>query len=162
MGLRSCICLCRPGALDLFENQRAFRLPAVWGGLITCARTEAQQAFSLVLSGDDALLPRLEPAINRALLSRLTSNLEVAPWPQPLLGEYLEAKLADCGIHSELLEPQARTLLLQAAKGTPRLLNAVLKKTIEHAAAEPRRKLSLTDVQDAITAVPWASLHQVR
>lgn len=98
--------------------------------LLTCARTDAQQAFSLILSGDDALLPRLELAINRALLSRLTSNLEVAPWPQPLLGEYLEAKLADCGIHGELLEPQARTLLLQAAKGTPRLLNAVLQKAM--------------------------------
>ena len=130
--------------------------------LLTCARTDAQQAFSLILSGDDALLPRLELAINRALLSRLTSNLEVVVWPQPLLGEYLDAKLDDCGIHGELLDAQARTLLLQAARGTPRLLNALLQKAMEHAAGDQRRKLSLADVQAAIKAVPWASLHQVR
>ncbi len=128
--------------------------------LLTCSRSDAQQAFSLILSGDDCLLPRLELAINRALLSRITSNLEVSTWPVRQLGDYLDAKLEECSIHGDILEAQARTLLLQAAKGTPRMLNAVLQKAMEHAAGEQRRKLSLADMQAGVNAVPWAALGQ--
>jgi len=130
--------------------------------LLTCARTDAQQAFSLILSGDDGLLPRLELTINRALLSRLTSNLQLSPWPQKLLGEYLDEKLAESGIHTDILEPQARTLLLQAAKGSPRMLNAVLQKAMEHAAYEGHRKLALADMHAGVNAVPWAALGQLK
>jgi hypothetical protein len=38
MKLQNSICLCRPGALDLFENHRAFRPPAVRGGLEVVVR----------------------------------------------------------------------------------------------------------------------------
>lgn len=69
--------------------------------LLTCSRSDAQQAFSLILSGDDCLLPRLELAINRALLSRITSNLEVSTWPVRQLGDYLDAKLEESSIHGD-------------------------------------------------------------
>lgn len=128
--------------------------------LLTCARSDAQQAFSLILSGDEGLLPRLELTINHALLSRMTTNLEVSIWPLRQLGDYLDAKLEECGIHSDILEPQARTLLLQASKGTPRMLNAVLQEAMEHAAGEQRRKVSLADMQAGVNAVPWAALAQ--
>jgi len=71
-----------------------------------------------------------------------------------------DAKLEECGIHGDIIETQARTLLLQAAKGTPRMLNAVLQKAMEHAAGEQRRKLSLADMQASVNAVPWAALGQ--
>lgn len=130
--------------------------------LLTCARTDAQQAFSLILSGDDGLLPRLELTINRALLSRMTSNLQLTPWPQKLLAEYLQEKLAESGIHGDILEPQAKTLLIQAAKGTPRMLNAVLQKAMEHAALDQRMKLTLADMQAGVNSVPWAAHGQIK
>ena len=130
--------------------------------LLTCARSDAQQAFSLILSGDDCLLPRLELSINAALLSRLTSNLQVQPWPAKALEDYIEVKLADCGIHDGILEPQATSLLIQSAKGTPRTLVAVLQKAMEHATLDQRRKITLADMQAGVNAVPWAAHGQLK
>jgi general secretion pathway protein A len=125
--------------------------------LLTCARTDAQQAFSLILSGDDCLLPRLELTINAALLSRLTCNLQLRPWPAKCLDEYVDARLADAGIHGDILEPPARTLLIQAAKGTPRTLVAVLQKAMEAATLDERRRITVADMQAGVDAVPSAS-----
>jgi hypothetical protein len=46
--------------------------------LLTCARPNTRAPFSLLLVGDDSLLPRLQLGINRALISRLGL---VDQWP---------------------------------------------------------------------------------
>ena len=46
--------------------------------LLTCARSDTRPPFSLLLVGDDSLLPRLQMGINRALLSRLGFALALA------------------------------------------------------------------------------------
>jgi type II secretory pathway predicted ATPase ExeA len=123
--------------------------------LLTCARPDTQTPFSLVLVGDEALVPRLELGINRALLSRLGFCLRLDPWPKDALATYLHERLAEVGIHASPFEAPAEELLLQSAQGSPRLLNGLLQRSLELAAAAQRRLLTRADVQSALDSLPW-------
>jgi type II secretory pathway predicted ATPase ExeA len=123
--------------------------------LLTCARGDAQPAFSLLLCGDDELLPRLELGINRALLSRLGICLHLAHWSQEALRDYLQQRLAEVGIHASPFAPAAESLLLQSAQGVPRTLNHLLLRSLEQAALAQRRDVTADDVQAALDALPW-------
>jgi len=123
--------------------------------LLTCARADAQPPFSLILCGDEDLLPRLDLGINRALVSRLGFCLRLPPWPAETLREYLHERLAEVGIHTSPFEAAAETLLVQSAQGVPRAVNALLQRAFEQAALAGRRNLSVGDVQGALDALPW-------
>lgn len=123
--------------------------------LLTCARSDASPPFSLILCGDADLLGRLELNVNRALVSRLGFCLHLTPWPAEGFGEYLRQRLAEVGIHTSPFEPAAETLLLQAAAGIPRVLNALLQRAMEQAALANRRIVNSGDVQTALDSLPW-------
>jgi GTPase SAR1 family protein len=123
--------------------------------LLTCARSDALPPFSLILCGDEDLLGRLELNVNRPLVSRLGFCLHLPPWPTDGFAEYLQQRLAEVGIHSSPFEAAAETLLLQAAHGIPRILNALLQRAMEQAALANRRAVTAADVQIALDALPW-------
>jgi len=123
--------------------------------LLTCARADTQSPFSLILVGDEDLLPRLDLGINRALMSRLSFCLRLERWPKDELQAYLQARLAEVGIHASPFEPAAEELLLQSAHGSPRTVNSLLQRTLEIAATAGRRQVSALDVQAALDTVPW-------
>lgn len=123
--------------------------------LLTCARPDTQTPFSLILVGDEGLVPRLELDINRALVSRLGFCLRLDLWPRDALGGYLQARLAEVGIHASPFEDPATELLLQSAQGSPRLLNGLLQRSLELAAMDQRRHVNRADVQSALDNLPW-------
>jgi len=123
--------------------------------LLTCARADAQPPFSLILCGDEDLLPRLDLGINRALVSRLGFCLSLPRWSAQELREYLQARLAEVGIHASPFEAAAETLLIQSAQGVPRALNALLLRAFEIAALAESRELAVEHVQSALDALPW-------
>jgi type II secretory pathway predicted ATPase ExeA len=123
--------------------------------LLTCARADAQAPFSLLLVGDEDLLPRLELGINRPLVSRLGFCLALELWSPETLTDYLHQRLAEVGVHVSPLEAAAQTLLVQSAQGSPRTLNALLQRAMESAALAQRRTVSAADVQAALDALPW-------
>ncbi len=123
--------------------------------LLPCARRDAQPPFSLVLCGDEDLLPRLDLGINRALVSRLGFCLQLGRWSAETLGEYLPQRLAEVGIHSSPFEPPAETLLLQSAQGVLGTVNHLLMRAMEQAALASRRNVTQADVQQALDALPW-------
>lgn len=123
--------------------------------LLTTARADTQSPFSLILAGDEDLLPRLDLGVNRALLSRLGFCLRLERWPAEALATYLHERLAEVGIHVSPFEPAAEALLLQSAQGAPRTLNALLQRSLEAAAAAQRRQVTRTDVAAALDTVPW-------
>lgn len=123
--------------------------------LLSCARPDSQCPFSLVLCGDDDLLPRLEMGVHRALLSRLGFCLRLERWDKESLRQYLQERLAEVGLHASPLEAPAEELLLQSAQGTPRALNALLQRAMESAALEKRRGVTAADVQSALDTLPW-------
>jgi type II secretory pathway predicted ATPase ExeA len=123
--------------------------------LLTTARADTQSPFSLILVGDQDLLPRLDLGINRALMSRLGFCLGLPPWPREPLQAYLHGRLAEVGIHTSPFDPAAEELLLQSAQGAPRCLNSLLQRTLEIAAAANRRQVGAADVQAALDTLPW-------
>lgn len=125
--------------------------------LLTCARADTQTPFSLILVGDEGLVPRLELGVNRALVSRLGFCLRLDPWPKETLATYLEARLAEVGIHATPFEDPATQLLLQSAQGSPRLLNGLLQRSLELAALADRRQVLRADVQSALDTLPWVA-----
>jgi len=123
--------------------------------LLTCARADTHSPFSLILVGDQDLLPRLDLGINRALMSRLGFCLRLDPWPREALQNYLDGRLAEVGIHASPYEAPAQELLLQSAQGSPRTVNALLQRSLELAATAQRRQVNRADVQAALDALPW-------
>jgi type II secretory pathway predicted ATPase ExeA len=123
--------------------------------LLTCARSDTHSPFSLILVGDDDLLPRLDLGINRALMSRLGFCLRLDRWPKENLLTYLQGRLAEVGIHATPFEPPAQELLLQSAQGSPRTVNGLLQRSLEAAAMAQRRQVTRADVQAALDTLPW-------
>ena len=123
--------------------------------LLTCARADTQIPFSLILIGDEELLPRLDLGINRALVSRLGFCLRLDPWPKEAMATYLLGRLAEVGIHASPFEAPAEELLLQSAQGSARLLNGLLQRSLELAATAQRREVTRADVQAALDTLPW-------
>jgi type II secretory pathway predicted ATPase ExeA len=123
--------------------------------LLTCARADTHSPFSLILVGDEDLLPRLDLGINRALMSRLGFCLRLDRWTKGDLQNYLQGRLAEVGIHATPFEAPAQELLLQSAQGSPRTVNSLLQRSLETAAREQRPQVTRADVQAALDTLPW-------
>ena len=123
--------------------------------LLTTARTDTQSPFSLILVGDEDLLPRLDLGVNQAFMSRLGFCLRLHLGPREPLQAYLHGRLAEVGIHASPFDPPAEELLLQSAQGAPRRVNNLLQRSLEVAAAQGRRQVGASDVQAALDTLPW-------
>jgi type II secretory pathway predicted ATPase ExeA len=88
--------------------------------LLTCARSDTRPPFSLLLIGEDSLLPRLQMGINHALISRLGFALALTRLEPAHSREYVSARLRAVGVHSNPFEDQGLELLIQTASGLPR------------------------------------------
>jgi len=139
--------------LDEAQNFSATTLEEV--RLLTCERPDTQPPFSLVLVGDEQLLPRLQMGINAPLLARLSFCLQLQPWSREELQGYLQARLAQAGIHATPFEEPALHLLLQAAQGLPRHLNHLAQRALEQAAHQNSRAITSAHVQSALHLMPW-------
>jgi len=141
--------------LDEAQNLSAKALEEV--RLLTCDRRDTQPPFSLLLVGDEQLLPRLQMGINAPLLSRLSFCLHLQPWSGPDLSGYLQARLEQAGLHANPFEAAALQLLLQAANGLPRLLNHLAQRALEEAVLQNSRAITAAHVQRALELLPWVA-----
>jgi general secretion pathway protein A len=139
--------------LEEAQNLSASALEEV--RLLTCARADTRPSFSLLLVGDDSLLPRLQMGINRALISRLGFALALARLEPAQSHDYVTARLRAVGVHANPFEDQALELLIQAAGGLPRAINHLAQRAIEAAAACATATISATHVQAALDRLPW-------
>ncbi len=141
--------------LDEAQNLSAAALEEV--RLLTCDRRDTQPPFSLILVGDEQLLPRLQMGINAPLLTRLSFCLRLCAWTGQELTGYIEARLQQVGIHTNPFEAAALQLLIQAGNGLPRLLNHLAQRALEEAASQSSRVVSAVHVQRALELLPWAA-----
>jgi general secretion pathway protein A len=123
--------------------------------LLTCARRDTRQPFSLLLVGDDTLLARLRMAVNRPLLGRISYRLTLRPLDAQESASYLEARLQSAGIHSDPFEPGAVELILAAADGLPRALNHLAARALETAAGRGESTITTEHVTEALEQLPW-------
>lgn len=141
--------------IDEGQNLSATALEEV--RLLSCDRRDTQPPFSLVLVGDEQLLPRLQMGINAPLLARLSFCLRLQPWTPQELTDYVQARLQEVGIHANPFETAALQLLVQAANGLPRRLNHLAQRALEEAAAQNVRTITAVHVQRALELLPWVA-----
>jgi type II secretory pathway predicted ATPase ExeA len=141
--------------LDEAQNLSATALEEV--RLLSCDRRDTQPPFSLLLVGDEQLLPRLQMGINAPLLARLSFCLRLDPWTGEQLAGYVQARLQEVGIHANPFEAAALQLLLQAGNGLPRLLNHLAQRALEQAATQNSRAITTAHVQSALELLPWVA-----
>jgi len=139
--------------IDEAQNLSATALEEV--RLLSCDRRDTQPPFSLLLVGDEQLLPRLQMGINAPLLARLSFCLRLSPWTADQLSGYVQDRLEQVGIHANPFEAPALALLLQAGNGLPRLLNHLAQRALEEAAAQNSRAVTAAHVQRALELLPW-------
>jgi type II secretory pathway predicted ATPase ExeA len=125
--------------------------------LLTCDRRDTQPPFSLLLVGDEQLLPRLQMRINAPLLARLSFCLRLEPWTADQLSGYVQDRLEQVGIHANPFEAPALALLLQAGNGLPRLFNHLAQRSLEEAVAQNSRTVTSAQVQRALELLPWVA-----
>jgi len=141
--------------IDEGQNLSATALEEV--RLLTCDRRDTQPPFSLLLIGDEQLLPRLQLGINAPLLARLSFCLHLQLWTVPELSAYIEWRLQEVGIHANPFEAAALQLLLQAGRGLPRLLNHLAQRALEQAASQNSRAVTAAHMQQALELLPWVT-----
>jgi general secretion pathway protein A len=141
--------------MDEAQNLSATALEEV--RLLSCERRDTQPPFSLLLVGDEQLLPRLQMGINAPLLARLSFCLRLEPWTPEQLSGYVQARLEQVGIHANPFEPPALSLLLQAGNGLPRLLNHLAQRALEEAAAQYSRTVTTAHMQRALELLSWVA-----
>ena len=141
--------------LDEAQNLSATALEQV--RLLTCDRRDTQPPFSLLLVGDQQLLPRLQMGINAPLLARLSFCLRLEPWTPEELAGYVAARLQEVGIHVNPFDAAALQLLFRAGNGLPRLLNHLAQRALEQAAAQGSRAITAAHVQQALELLPWVA-----
>jgi type II secretory pathway predicted ATPase ExeA len=141
--------------LDEAQNLSATALEEV--RLLTCDRRDTQPPFSLLLVGDQQLLPRLQLGINAPLLARLSFCLQLQPWTGQELTGYIQGRLQEVGIYTNPFDAPALQLLVQAGNGLPRLLNHLAQRALEEAAAQNSPTVTATHLQRALALLPWAA-----
>jgi general secretion pathway protein A len=123
--------------------------------LLSCASTDTQSPFSLMLVGDEHLLPRLSLGIHRALLSRLGFSLELGALERSEALAYLECRLREVSILNNPFEAAAQELIVQTAHGLPRRLNHLAQRAVEEALQDQARLITPQHVQRALDRLPW-------
>ena len=109
--------------LEEAQNLSASALEEV--RLLTCARPDTRAPFSLLLVGDESLLPRLQMGINRALISRLgfalaLSRLEPAQSPHWDGDIFQRGKLVHQEVELEYETDELAAFLRKIVVGKPR------------------------------------------
>jgi type II secretory pathway predicted ATPase ExeA len=111
--------------------------------------------FSLLLCGDQDLLPTLAMGVHRALRSRLGFCLATAPFSEEQTTQYIIHRWSEVGVRSCPFDASALTLMHQAAAGVPRLLNQLGTLATTLAARAKSTTIGTQQVQEALAQLPW-------
>lgn len=139
--------------LEEAQNLSAAALEEV--RLLSCSNTDTLSPFSLILAGDENLLPRLSLGIHRPLISRLGFSLELRPLDRAESLAYLECRLREASVLSNPFDAAAQELIAQTAQGRPRILNHLAQRSLEEALLDQSRAVTIQHVQRALDRLPW-------
>lgn len=116
---------------------------------------ERTAAFSLLLCGDQDLLPTLQMGIHKALRSRLGFCLSTTPFSEDQSAQYVMFRWNQVGARSCPVDAQALTLLHQAADGVARTINQIGALATASAASEKQAIITSEHIQEALRRLPW-------
>lgn len=118
--------------------------------------------FSLLLCGDQDLLPTLAMGVHRALRSRLGFSLATTAFDEAQSTQYVIHRWAQVGVRSCPFDDSALTLLHQAAAGVPRTLNQIGTLATTSAARAKSAVIGSDHVQQALAQLPWLGTERNR
>ncbi|MFA5719246.1 MAG: AAA family ATPase [Desulfobulbaceae bacterium] len=118
-------------------------------------------AFSLLLCGDEDLLPTLQMGVCKALRSRLGFCLHTAPLTAEQTTEYVNFRWKQCNVLQCPFDDQALTLVYQATEGIPRNINQLGAVATTLAAQEKDHVIRQQHVQKALHMIPWMALKTI-
>lgn len=116
---------------------------------------ERTPPFSLVLCGDQDLLPTLAMGVHRALRSRLGFCLQTAPLSEEQTTAYVIFRWGEVGVATCPFDAAALTLLHQAAAGVLRTINQLGTLATTRAAQAKSSTIGPQHVQEALAQLPW-------
>lgn len=118
-------------------------------------------AFSLLLCGDQDLLPTLQMGVHKALRSRLGFCLTTTPFSEEQTAQYVMFRWNQVGVHSCPFDDQALVLAHQAADGSARTINLIGALATAAAARAKQATITSEHIQEAINQLPWlAATHR--
>lgn len=126
--------------------------------LLTCQNLDTAPAFSLIIVGDDHLMPRLMMGINTALFSRLSFCMRLSSFDQTLVSQYIQTRLSEVALNNDPFDPQAIHLIAQASKGAARTINHLAQAAMEKAASQNAQIITCEHIQWAIDQMPWLTV----
>lgn len=118
-------------------------------------------AFSLLLCGDEDLLPTLQMGVCKALRSRLGFCLHTVPLTAEQTAEYVAFRWKQCNVTQCPFDDQALTLVYQATEGIPRNINQLGAAATSIAAQEQDRVIRQQHVQKAMHMIPWMATKSI-
>lgn len=145
--------------LDEAQNLTAQALEEL--RLLSCAGLDTRNLFSLVLIGDENLMPRLELGINHALLQRMGYQVQLAAMNAQQSKEYIESRLKEVGLHTNPFEEAALNLLVNGTDGIPRCLNLVAQAAMQSALENSSRTVTAKHVQKALEQLRWLAPNHI-
>ena len=112
-------------------------------------------AFSLLLCGDQDLLPTLQMGVHKALRSRLGFCLTTSAFSEEQTAQYVMFRWSQVGVRTCPFDEQALTLLHQAADGVARNINQIAALATAAAVRTKQRTIGNQYIQEALSQLPW-------
>lgn len=132
--------------------------------LLNCGRTRAcgenaQAPFSMILCGDEDLLPTIGLKVHRALRSRLSFNLQMKIFDPQTSVAYCHFRWKEAGVPVNPFDEQTLHLLHSASEGLPRTINQLAQNTILCAIDRGDKIITVEHLQEVLEAMPWIGRH---
>ena len=128
--------------------------------LLNCHQKGGRSSFSMLLVGDQNLMPRLLLGINQPLLSRMSFSVAVATFDPEESRHYIEHRLEEAMIHKNPFDEPALSALIESAQGNARTINTLARNALRKACEANQPEVTQTTMQETIEAIPW--LHKLR
>lgn len=112
--------------------------------------------LSLVLVGLPELLDRLRLGVNRSLLTRIHTLVDLHTTTPDDTAAYVNHRLDLAGSRRELFDSDALNTLHELAAGVPRLLDTLAERSLDAAADKSLTLVGRTEVRRAWNTTPYA------
>jgi general secretion pathway protein A len=121
--------------------------------LLTNLETTTQKLLQVILIGQPELIRILEREDLRQLAQRVTARYHLLPFSEAETSAYISHRLEVAGQKQKLFSDEAMREVHRAARGIPRLINAICDRALLGAYAQDRRRIEVATVRRAASEV---------
>jgi len=105
------------------------------------------------MSGTDDFIQKLKLRINEALLQRITLYSHIRSLSREDTQKYINYHVKDAGVQSEIFSPEVISHIYNITSGIPRLISSLTFASIDLAARQKSKIITLEHINEAETMV---------